>query len=190
MPSRTRNTFTRVAMFFRPVVPRSSTSRLSQTAARTRPERPVPPGTRGSSARDDHAAPPDRSPSATSSPCVRDEAARIRRRSAAAPMAMAQPRPGRRWRRREPRRRSGRSRSGCPARRPGRRFWCSVRRASVRWPGPHRLFFAPALRCRCAHGVQSSQFVVGVCGGCNHRSRPAFGPTARPMFSSAARRLH
>ena len=46
---------------------------------------------------------------------------------------------------RVPRHRSGRSRSGCPARRPEHVSWCSVRRVSARLLGPRRLFWAPGL---------------------------------------------
>jgi hypothetical protein len=43
---------------------------------------------------------------------------------------------------RAPRPRSERSQSGCPARRPGRGSWCSVRRASGQSRGPHQFICA------------------------------------------------
>ena len=65
---------------------------------------------------------------------------------------------------RAPRRRSGRSRSGCPARRPGHGSWCSVRRASARWLVLVRVF-EPAMLVGAHNGaVDHRIFVVGVCG--------------------------
>ena len=85
---------------------------------------------------------------------------------------------------RAPRRRSGGSRSGCPTRRPGRGSWCSVRRVSARWPGPHRLFFGAGAMLVGAHNgaVAHRIFVVGVCCEMLKHPLPAttFGPTAEP----------
>ncbi len=44
-----------------------------------------------------------------------------------------------------PRLRSGRTCSDCPEHPPRDGSWCSIHRASRRSPGPHRLFWAPAL---------------------------------------------
>src|SRR3984957_2576970 len=81
-------------------------------------------------------------------------------------------------------RRSGKSRADCRAHRPVYGYWCSVRRASARLPGPHRLFLGAGAVLMGAHNgaVDHRIFVVGVC--CEILEHPlpdtAFGPTAEP----------
>src|SRR5579871_3225600 len=87
---------------------------------------------------------------------------------------------------RAPRRRSGRSQWGCPARRPGRGSWCSVRHVIARSPRPRRLFLGAGAMFVGAHNgaVDHRVFVVGVCGEMLKNPLPdtAFGPTAEPQM--------
>jgi hypothetical protein len=79
-----------------------------------------------------------------------------------------------------PRRRSGRSRSGCPARRPRRGSWCSVRRAAP-IAGPRQLLGAGAMLMG-AH--------IGACRSSRIRCRRLLRMLEHPPDTTFAQRLN